>query len=263
MITEVIITDVTRMSNQRVCVACVTEAGATIRPILNGQELEEEWLYKDGQAIIRPFARVELDLQNKNPKLKPPHTEDWVIDPHFKHFIGLINDNERLKLLNRTLAPSVFQAFGTEVIHDRGFFVKLNQGDCSLRTIRPNSIDFVNHSQANGEFKYRVRFTDQNRDSYELTVTDLSFRYYVDDLRERSKLSFGKLGLDLQTKLGQPNTFLRLGLARAWHPDADHPKDRHHLQINGIYTFPDYLDGKCFADFRPSEPEDAFDEIPF
>jgi hypothetical protein len=24
-----------------------------------------------------------------------------------------------------------------------------------------------------------------------------------------------------------------------------------YLQVNGIYTFPDYLEGKCFADFLP------------
>lgn len=263
MITRLIITDVTRMSNQRVCVAGVTETGVTIRPIFDYQELEEDWLFKDGQAIIRPFALVELDLQDRNLKLRPPHTEDWVVDPHFKRFLGLINVNERLKLLNQTLAPSVSQAFGAEIIHERGFFVNLNQGDCSLRTIRPNSIDFVDHNQFNGEFKYRIGFTDQNRVSYALTVTDLSFRYFVDDLRERSKLSSYQLGLDLQRKLSQPNIFLRLGLGRAWHPDADHLRDRHYLQMNGVYTFPDYLDGKCFADFRPSEPEDLFDGIPF
>lgn len=39
--------------------------------------------------------------------------------------------------------------------------------------------------------------------------------------------------------------YLRIGLARGW---KKYP-DRCFLQITGVYTFPDYLDGKIFADF--------------
>jgi len=41
--------------------------------------------------------------------------------------------------------------------------------------------------------------------------------------------------------------FLRIGLARGW----DMYPDRCFLQITGIYSFPDYLDGRTFADFAP------------
>ncbi|MGI6627904.1 MAG: hypothetical protein ACOX4K_06115 [Bacillota bacterium] len=41
------------------------------------------------------------------------------------------------------------------------------------------------------------------------------------------------------------HVFFRIGLARGW---SRYP-DRCYLQITGVYTFPDYLDGKCFADF--------------
>jgi hypothetical protein len=40
--------------------------------------------------------------------------------------------------------------------------------------------------------------------------------------------------------------YLRIGLARGW----DEQPDRCYLQITGIYTFPDYLAGKTFDDFR-------------
>ena len=51
------------------------------------------------------------------------------------------------------------------------------------------------------------------------------------------------------------DVFLRLGLTRPW---EEHP-DRCLLQVNGVYTFPDYLDGRCFANFieRPQV------EVPF
>ena len=50
--------------------------------------------------------------------------------------------------------------------------------------------------------------------------------------------------------------FLRLGLTRPW---EEHP-DRCQLQVNGVYTFPDYLDGRCFADFI-EQPREV--EVPF
>ena len=36
--------------------------------------------------------------------------------------------------------------------------------------------------------------------------------------------------------------------------------DRCHLQITGVYSFPDYLDGKCFADFSP-KPRNATPDV--
>jgi len=36
--------------------------------------------------------------------------------------------------------------------------------------------------------------------------------------------------------------YLRLGLGRRF-------RGWHYLQVNGIYTFPDYLQGRCYADF--------------
>ena len=40
----------------------------------------------------------------------------------------------------------------------------------------------------------------------------------------------------------------RIGLSRGW---AKFP-DRCFLQVNGVYTFPDYLQGKTFAEFAPT-----------
>jgi hypothetical protein len=50
--------------------------------------------------------------------------------------------------------------------------------------------------------------------------------------------------------------FLRVGLTRGW---AKHP-DRHYLQLTGVYSFPDYLQGRCFADLAP--PDDHLAEEP-
>jgi hypothetical protein len=92
-------------------------------------------------------------------------------------------------------------------------------------------------------------------------VTDLSLRYYVDALRETQHLDCNEIGHRLIQAFQQSRVFLRIGLARNWHPDRDQPQNRCYLQITGVYTFPDYLGGRCFADFRSTPVVD--EEIPF
>ena len=53
------------------------------------------------------------------------------------------------------------------------------------------------------------------------------------------------MAADLTRLFNERTTFLRIGLARHW---GKFP-DRCYLQITGIYSFPDYLDGRTFADF--------------
>lgn len=51
--------------------------------------------------------------------------------------------------------------------------------------------------------------------------------------------------------LAQRDLLLRVGLARGW---AEFP-DRCYLQVTGVCTFPDYLDGRCFADLALTPEE--------
>ncbi len=81
-----IVMDVTRMRSPRVCVGCVDELGKNIRPVLNWGNLEEDWLVDNGKAVIRPFAKVTLELSH--PKPQPPHTEDWIFQPDVKEYHG-------------------------------------------------------------------------------------------------------------------------------------------------------------------------------
>jgi hypothetical protein len=51
-----------------------------------------------------------------------------------------------------------------------------------------------------------------------------------------------------------------LGLTRPFQKsDAD--QKWCYIQVTGIYTFPDYLEGKCFADFNPLKPAHAAPKI--
>lgn len=259
MLTPLIITDVTRMAGHRVCVAGITENGQMVRPVFPNSGIPEDWLITDGKEVIRPFSKVILDLRYQ--KQVPPHTEDWIIDPEVKRFVGMASGIERLEILKQTLVPYAAEAFGASIHNDHGFFINKDEGLRSLSTIKVKTIDFVRHDQINNTFRYRVSFIDQNDDQYELTATDLSFRYYVDTLRETENWSCGKIGAHFQHQFSQWITYLRIGLGRPWHPDSNQPKNRHYLQINGIYTFPDYLFGKSFLDFLPGPRETDSAEV--
>jgi len=256
MLTPLIITDVTRMGGTRVCIAGVTEDGRSIRPTLPFPGIQEDWLYENEQCVIRPYARVTLDLLEHQPD--PPHIEDWEIDPAIKQFERMLGDQERRALLQGMIFPSIEAIFEAEIHRDFGFYIRENEGARSLGTIQTRSVSYVKHSpNDDGSYNYRVTFIDATGQEYNLTVTDLTFRYYVDHLREVEGLSCGRIGLNLQNTFNNRHTNLRIGLTRpTWeaHPHCCA------LQITGVYTFPDYLEGRCFADFPPQQPEE---EIPF
>jgi hypothetical protein len=242
------ITDLTRMSDTRVCIAGITDDKRIIRPELEESYFTEDWLFKGRILIIKPFARVKFDLIENRPD--PPHTEDWLIHPDRKVFMGELNSKERQKLLALIAHSAVTDIFDAEIRHATGFgfFVEHGQGTRSLGTLEPKLIiDFVHTIYSGPKYDYRLEFRDLNDINYRLGVTDLAFRNFVDHLRVVQKLTYEQISGQITELLKHSQVFLQLGLARAgW---VRHP-GYCHLQINGIHTFPDYLDGRCFADFR-------------
>lgn len=261
MLTPLIITDVTRMGGRRVCIAGVTEDGISIRPTLPhpGPGIQENWLYTNGHCVIRPFASVTLDLLEHQPN--PPHTEDWLMNPQIKIFNRLQELQERATFLANIVDQSVLEIFGAEIHNPTRPYTDTGIGNRSLGTIRPRSVRFVRYQlNERGNWECHITFTDQAGIEYKLPVTDLSFRYYLDFLRDQEHQSTGSIGLQMQQILNHPTTIFRIGLTRGFNPDRNQPQDRCYLQITGVYTFPDYLEGRCFADFPPQQPEE---EIPF
>lgn len=83
-------------------------------------------------------------------------------------------------------------------------------------------------------------------------MTDLAYRYFLDYLRDVEELEPPRVARHLLATLREAgHVFLRIGLARGWRNDEER---RCHLQINGVYAFPDYLGGRCFADLAPEQP---------
>ncbi len=241
---SLIITDLTRMKGDRVCIAGVADDGQTIRPKFAYDMITEEWLFDPaGKVIIQPFARVRMELLKHDPH--PPHTEDWLVQPDVKISEGLLGLAERQDFLQRILDPNVAAIFGAEIYHEKGYFMHEGEGNRSLGTVRVSGLEDVSHRCYDGKWDYRISFTDCAGYPYRLRVTDLAFRYYVDHLREVQGVECDQIGIRLEHQLQNSTVYLRIGLARGW---GEHP-DRCYLQINGVYSFPDYLGEHCFADF--------------
>jgi hypothetical protein len=93
--------------------------------------------------------------------------------------------------------------------------------------------------------KPRITFVDNNNHTYCRPASDLTLwnRCYF-QVKKQSKNHI-KIAEELVTLFqNSKRLYLRLGLARAWEKD-----NKCWLQVTGIYTFPDYLQGKTFADF--------------
>jgi len=237
------ITDLTRMQEQKVCIAGYLPNGTCVRPVFRYGGISEEWLKTSRQGIIRPFAKFEFDLiENKS---HPPHTEDWIISPNYLVNHGSLTIKEQQDLLKKTEFMDVESIFDTTVYQEPGWYIKLSQGKRSLGTIRPKLICEISYNLKNEDkWDYRITFIDQNENRYRLAVTDLAFRYFLDVSRLYKKISPSEISQLLTNRLQKSSVYLRIGLARGW---EKYP-DRCYLQITGVYSFPDYLCGHCFAD---------------
>ena len=176
----------------------------------------------------------------------------------------MLDGNGQLRFLERTACPSVSELFGCPI--SDGSYVTQGAGSRSLGTIRVShlkEIRFSRREEANQlRFGFRVQFRDEAGCSHLLPVTDLAFRRYCVRQCEEWQIDCQELSNRLTHTLQQASAlFLRVGLARGW---QKHP-ERCYVQITGVYSFPDYLGGRCFANFppvpraRPGQPSTTHD----
>lgn len=201
-------------------------------------------LFQSGKVICRPFAVVEFDLLRREPE--PPHTEDWVIDPAHVKFLNLLPQERRKSLLGRLDDGGVENIFEATIHREPGCYVMAGEGSRSLGTVKAREIlNIPYYPKKGGSWDYRIEFVDALGGKYRLAVTDLAFRLYLDYERIRRKASYNSISSSLLSSLRKAEVYLRVGLARKW---EKYP-DRCFLQVTGVYSFPDYLNGRCFADF--------------
>ena len=241
----IVVTDVTRMQEGRVCIAGYDQHGHCIRPVLPPPGIHETSLYFDSQLIIFPSAKIEFEFTEPTPQ--PPHSEDVRYDPDSVRFIERQPEERWHRMLGATLSKSVNAIFEQPILTDPGHYVMDGRGPRSLGTVRPRQITQVIYERSlENKWQYRLRFEDGDQAAYRLTITDLSWRYYCDFRREQGD-SPQQVATSLLRVLQSSEVYLRVGLARGWEKFPD----RCYLQLTGVYTFPDYLAGRTFADFVP------------
>src|SRR5512139_1997421 len=121
MKTQLVITDVTRMQEGRVCVAGYDKDLKCTRPVLPPPGIHESALRSQGQPIVFPFAVVEYDLLQPTPH--PPHTEDVRYDSTSVRFIKRLEQGRRRNALVKTLFPSVQALFEVPIHSDVGHYI--------------------------------------------------------------------------------------------------------------------------------------------
>ena len=123
-------------------------------------------------------------------------------------------------------------------------------GAASLGTLRVELLGIRVTRESNGELRYRVLFRNEVGAYNRLSVSDLTFRLWADHVRRSHEGSIEHVNQVLR-ELFRPsiNVWLRIGLARPKQFES-HAKPVCYLQVTGIHTLPDYLDGAAWYDFR-------------
>jgi len=232
---RLIITDLSRMKEGRICIVGIDREDNVIRPVIPYGGVKEDYILdKTGKPIITPFAEIEFKFIR--PLSKPPHSEDWELDTNYMpRFVGRPSEENLIGFLERISDRSVRDIFGA-AIHE-GRYTNLGEGNRSLGAVKAVKVMGVNYSmKEDGNYKYRITFSDMGGNIYNLPVTDCAFRRYCDRMRVLEGRSTSAIGLELQQRLDQRETFLRVGLTR---PFAK-MHNRCYLQVSGIHAFPDY-----------------------
>src|SRR5688572_7071328 len=133
MRTPLLVTDLTRMQGERVCLAGYRLDVAPprcVRPLFANADLNEQWLFYGDELLVRPGATVELHLMRPRPE--PPHVEDWLVHPRYRRRVRPADADRLWALLTEIEDPSVASIAGVPIQQDNGWFVSAGTGDRSL-----------------------------------------------------------------------------------------------------------------------------------
>ena len=247
---EIIVTDLTRMGDGHVCVAGITHKGIIVRLIVAYPGIMIENLLLDDHRVIQPRAVLKVNIEPKA-DCEPPHTEDhkWL-RPGRTQWLRLADEATWKGVLKRTTSPSVAEIFGSGLQKNRK--IDPGSGERSLGTIKAFQIMRFYcgpDTRKEEEFACRLDFSDgDDTPFFKIPVTDLAVNSYVGYLLKQGGLDFDDVAEKLTVSLRRKEAYLRLGLTRRYITKTG-GESWCYLQVNGIYTFPDYLEGKCFADF--------------
>ena len=231
------------MWGDQVCIAGVNKELKCIRPVIEDGVLIWD-LLRQGKPVIFPGAKVEFDLTPAD--VVPPHIEDLTFDPDSVERRGVFVDRHWEQLLRSICFESVAEIFDGHLADRK---VPPGAKTRSLGTVAGVRLNRLEVDDRFGRRTLRLNFEDGAGEAYmRLPVNDLAFRGFFKE-QESSALGKGKAELAVMTALtAAQRVYLRVGLARP--TEMGDYEEACWAQITGVYTFPDYLNGRTFADFH-------------
>jgi len=225
---KVIVTDLTRFNyEEEVCTAVVDlDSGECLRPRPYLKTAKCAKLNMHPGAILEGNFTIQPSASN-------PHFED--ADCSELKFLGAAPVEQFKSTLDRTLSPSVSIGFGINFEPRQKHIPVDETAKCSIITVKISPSDLIIHEDQYKPGKIRASFTDQSGHAFGyLPISDRGFYDYAKQHQDDGKL------YDVQRFVrSQDEIYLRVGVGRIWEANG---KNGYWLQVNGIYTFPNYLE---------------------
>ena len=225
---RVIVTDLTRFGTQeKLCTAVVdVNTGECFRPMpyLSSARCAE--------LNMHPGAILEGDIS-----LIPGATNPHIEDAHYANlsYLGPASSDEFKQVLDMTEFPSVSDGFGMVFMPDQKHIPVGTVVDRSITTIKISPYSIEIHEDQFKPGKIKASFTDGSGFFIRyLSITDRGFFDYASKHQQGGEIN--RINAYLQS---QDELYLRIGVGRQWKVGE---RDGYWLQVNGIYTFPDYLE---------------------
>lgn len=223
----VIITDLTRFSNkEKVCTAAIdVKTGECLRPMpyLTSKNCEELDL-QPGAIIQGEFTLIH--------SAQAPHVED--ANYNSLKLQGAATSEDFRLILEQSLSDDISSGFEVNFAENQKYIPLDQKPDRSIITVAIDPSLIRIHEDQFKPGKIKLTFTDQSDHKYSyLSITDRGFFDYAIKHQNDGKLR------DVQDFLSsQDEIYLRIGLSRSF--TAPNGQTGYWLQVNGIYTFPDY-----------------------
>lgn len=242
----IVITDLTQMPRgDRVCVVGIDDSNRCVRLIHDADGVPKSHLYIGSALVIRPRARIRCRLFQV--RVDPPHIEDRGFDPASVVDLDLCSDAEWKDVLSTGSFSTVGDIYDGLLHRDQS--VEPGANTRSIGTLSQVAGVRVRLEEGPRRPESRLLFTDSARVTYNAPITDLAFQEltYAEIRRQNRPLEAVAEELTKLVMLTR-RVYLRIGLARPWTNSVG--KRACWMMVTGIHTFPDYLQGKSFADFE-------------
>jgi len=221
--TDVVITEVTRMQGNRVCIAAL-HGRARIR--LHEPQPEEEWLRSEGG--LSPGDVVSLSWKSPR-QVRRPHMEDTDWNPASLKKAGRITEDQLAGRLTAVAFSRLTDAFGKPILysdHGNAAFPP-DKGSRSLASLMVTSVRAYPYGDG-----VRVDFRDSDREWTMAPMEDLSVRVH----QVRCSPSSAGLSESLAAEFEVGEALLGVGLGRPFQYGDNPPAC--YLQVNHIFPIP-------------------------